>query len=296
MTHLQHAIVRTLLYSDIFDYPLTEDELWRYLLSSRNVSRKTFFSFLHKKSSVFTFRDGFYFLQGRIHLVKKRLKRQKISKRLFDEAKCIAGILSFIPMISFIGVSGSLAMMNCDEGDDIDFFIITKRGGLWITRLLVLFVLHMLGKRRKRGEEARAGSVCVNMWIDERAMAFEKESQDLYTAHEIVQMRPVVSRRSTYERFLGENMWVEDMIENGFEEVSGLGLQGLKNQRKRGISYWILFPFESAARRFQVLYMSKHRTTEVVGYHYAAFHPFDYKKWVLVEFQKREKKLLHKII
>ena len=35
-------IIKTLLYSDIFDFPLTKDELWFYLITSQKVSKKEF--------------------------------------------------------------------------------------------------------------------------------------------------------------------------------------------------------------------------------------------------------------
>ena len=36
------VIIKTLLYSDIFDFPLLENEVWNYLISEKKVDKEPF--------------------------------------------------------------------------------------------------------------------------------------------------------------------------------------------------------------------------------------------------------------
>ena len=38
----EQAVLKTLLYSDLFDFPLTKNELWKFLISPREVDKHLF--------------------------------------------------------------------------------------------------------------------------------------------------------------------------------------------------------------------------------------------------------------
>ena len=40
MTSLEKAILTTLCYADVFDYPLKERELWKYLIKTKTTLEK----------------------------------------------------------------------------------------------------------------------------------------------------------------------------------------------------------------------------------------------------------------
>ena len=64
-------------------------------------------------------------------------------------------------------------MDNAGEKDDIDLFVITSKGTLWITRLLLVSLLIFMGQYRGRGKK-ESQKVCLNMLIDEVGLKFEK--------------------------------------------------------------------------------------------------------------------------
>src|SRR5258708_9924733 len=178
------AILATLVYSDIFNYPLTEDEMWKYLITSEKVGfcKESLEKTLKQLSTKITKQNNFYCLTGREEIVTQRLSKEIINQKKLVIAKRIARILNFIPTVQLIGLSGGLAMENADVTDDIDFFVITKKNTLWMTRFCLLILLAILGKRREHNKQEKKDSVCINMLVDEQSLQLPSKRQDLYTA------------------------------------------------------------------------------------------------------------------
>ncbi len=88
----------SIYYHDIFDYPLTQDELikWGLNLSIANGKK------LSKEKIIRTginIKGGHFYLSGRKEIVVKRLMRGQSSKRKMAIAKGAARVLSSIPTI-----------------------------------------------------------------------------------------------------------------------------------------------------------------------------------------------------
>lgn len=294
MVSTLRCIWQTLTYADIFDCPLTDKEIWHYLIASREIKKEEFNREIAKLSKKMGTSDGFYFLQDREELVKKRKRRLLLSKQKIAGAKKIISYFSFIPTLLVVGISGNVSMYNAEKEDDIDLFIITKKNTLWITRLLMLIVLQFLGKRRTRNAKDTEDMICINMLITEESLNFDKQKQDIYTAHEIVQMMPILDRENTCQKFLNANKWVVDYLPNSLD-TKILRYKDTKKKNKKILNISIsqhLNIFELPARTIQQRYMEKHQTTEQVTKSYAAFHPNDYRKKVLKEYAKRLKKTM----
>lgn len=289
---IKKSILRTISYSDIFDYPLTKIEIWKFLIGSEKIKREDFDKTLKKISSII-FRNKFYCLPNRTQIVDKRLKREKESRRKFKIAQRAASFLSIIPTIYLIGLSGSLSMENSDENDDIDFFIIVKKNSIWTTRLISLFILQMLGKRRKRGDIKFKNKICINMIIDDFSMKMTKDRQNLYTAHEVVQLMPLFERQNMHSKFISANKWVRRYLPNA--STRGNTRNNMRNYAESIFSI-ILRPvlrfsaLEFLAKKLQLLSIKRHQTIETVDDHLLAFHPIDYRDKVMKEYNKRLKK------
>lgn len=284
MENSARSIIHTLVYADIFDFPLTHEELWRYLLVEReSVSYTQFQKTLKKLPPQVIKKDNFYLLQEREEIVEKRLSRQKNTASKMDLAKKTADMLFRIPTVQFIGISGALAMGNSDEDDDIDLFVIAKKNSVWITRLVSLFCLQVKGVRRKRSEKRAKNKICLNMIQSEQSLLVPEEKRDIYTAHEVVQLVPILERNNLFQRFLLENSWVENFLPNA---LSGLRT---KEQKKSGFSIaaYILVFVEPLARAMQLWYMRDHKTTEEVSKSSLAFHPYDWRKRALKEYHEK---------
>ncbi len=285
---LRRAIVKTILYADLFDYPLSKKELWKYLIvdTQQSVSKKRFEECLSNNTFIDK-KNGFYFLSGREQLVTIRNQRKKISLEKMKIAKRVAAILGRIPTVLLISVSGALAMENAHEADDIDFFVVVSTGTIWITRFFLLLLLHSIGMRRKRTDVDFSNKICLNMLIDEAHISFSKERQDIYTAHEISQMKPIFKRNGMGNVFAYSNIWVHKFLPNipVSKRWVSFNISGL-----RRLVQILFIPFEFLARSIQLFYMEKYKTIELVTDGFLAFHPFDYRKVILQKFQKRLKK------
>lgn len=254
--NITHAQFLGLVYHDLFGYPLTGDELLFWKIGTRVRP-------LHR-----VVRTGpFFHLPGRQHLIFTRGSGHRASLQKWPIAQKAAGILSLVPTIKFVGVSGALSMGAAGQADDIDLFIITSVDCLWITRLVSYLALKVFGlKIRKVGEVQVKDKLCLNLWLDERSLSFASR-QDVYTAHEIMQVKPLVYKDKSYERFLSANRWIVKFFPSAEELLKD-------KQGDYPVDRGKLFSFlNKPAYRLQAHYMRQKRTVEQVSPGRALFHP-----------------------
>jgi len=254
---MSKATLKTLVYSDIFDYPLKLDEIKKYLIGAK---RKEIFIDRRQVEE----KDGFYFLKGREKIVEVRKKREKWSRQKLVIAQRTAEKLKIISSIKMVGITGALAMDNCQEDDDIDLLIITANNRLWLTRLLIILLSPLLGiKRRKPKEKTVKNKICFNLFLEENHLKIQPES--LFLAHEICQVKPIFNKKNTYESFIKENEWVLKFLPNFTLLLTGQN-SNFKTNR-------LLFFFNKIAFELQYKYMKQKITREKVSLHQAFFHP-----------------------
>ena len=149
MTTTQIAILKTLIYADIFDYPLAPQEIRRFLIGEKTTCKDFHQALikLNQKQQIIKYRH-YYALPKRQHTVGSRLQKISISRQKQPFVTRIATLLRLIPTVWFIGVSGNLAIDNAADKDDIDFFIITAPKTIWLTRLLSNILLTVFNLRR----------------------------------------------------------------------------------------------------------------------------------------------------
>ncbi len=279
--NVDECVIRTLSYFDIFDYPLTFSEIKKYLCCKIEMSDDELYDSIGLISVVQEF-DGFYYLLGRSKIVQMRNERYDISAGKYAKAKILSKILFVIPTIKYIGISGSLSMNNAAISDDIDFFFITKRNTLWISRFLVTTVLLILGQKRRRGSRYAKDKICPNMFIDESKLSFSQKNRSLYTAHEIIQLKSLEDKYNAYQLLLQKNRWIQDYLPN-------VAIEQVKTKRislpKKLLSS-SLQPVEKIAYVLQKAFMRK-VTGETIQRTKAAFHPIDRQKIVMDMYKLR---------
>lgn len=270
LNKLQQAILRTVAYASVFDYPLTPRQLHKYLIGER-ASLSEVQKELHHLRTI-GIESGYVVSKKQTKFVELRIKRAVPSAYALEQAGIIVQVLALIPTIRCIAISGSLAMANSSEDSDIDFFIISKKNTVWVTRLITVYILMILGKKRTPGEEKSPYSICTNYWISEHNLTIP--DQNVYTAHEVTQMIPIVNKNQMYERFMMKNSWVSKYLPNSVIPH----VVKKKNSAKKLWTFFtgmVFLPLDIFVFAIQYLYMRSGITLEKISLHTAKFHPVD---------------------
>jgi hypothetical protein len=202
---IERAIIETVTYVDLFDYPLTAAEIHRYLyhwpvsyeVVSKHLGNDTLVP--HRLSHL----EGFYTLPGREATVATRLERQQAANQLWPEAHHYGRLIARLPFVRMVAVTGSLAMDNVQKRADIDYLIVTADDHLWVCRAFVIALVRLAARRNIE--------LCPNYFVSERALRFPE--QNLYTAHELAQMIPLFGLR-IYQRMRQLNNWTQAFLPN----------------------------------------------------------------------------------
>ncbi len=225
MNQLQQAIVRTLVYFDIFDYPLTLVEVWKWLNTdyTDDHSDKHGYSLadvqeaLEKMTGKIETRNGFYFLPAKDWTINQRLERYALAEAKFRRAIKFIKIFRLIPFIKMIAICNSLAYSNSDQTGDIDLFIIVSQNRLWLARFLVVGLLKILGVRPKK--QSKKDTIDANFFASEDNLNIENlqiSGHDIYLAYWVNQLVPIFDVDNTYQKFQQANNWVKKVLPNSF--------------------------------------------------------------------------------
>lgn len=298
---LSDAVYVAVAYSDIFSYPLTIDEVIRFLpfrgeVQHNQITRSLAFLRL-------PYRAGFVSLQQKSRFVDLRKKRAEIAKNKWRIVFQTIWLFQFIPTIKLVAVTGALSMNNVDKGDDIDLLIVSDRKSVWITRFVLTILFDILGIRRKPESRQVSNLFCLNMFLSSDALMVPKGKRNFYIAHEIVQMVPVYDREHTYAEFCQKNAWVKQMLPHAWDRQARSALTHSKISHHKNNNWvlffrWCLCQFDYLLMRCQMMYMKSRRTREVVERESIQFHPVDANVWVYQKLAvrlRRKQILLDKI-
>lgn len=287
---LENAILATLAYHSIFSYPLKASEIHQYLIGKKtsDTQEQKALSSLLKKRKIGK-EAGHYFIKK--NTVALRRKREKASIRKLRKTKLYITLLRLIPTIKLIAITGALSMNNSTESDDVDFLIITSKNTLWTTRLVCNLILFPF--KRSPNKKTQRNKACLNIFIDEQELQIKEKN--LYTAHEITQMKIMINRSNTYQKFVKQNQWVNKYLPNWKSEKGKRQVTSNKSYSEIAL---VFSPFalvlEKRFKSFQLKYMQRKITTETIGQYQLFFHPLNTQLKILKEYEKKLKLLTKK--
>ena len=183
-TSVTDAIQRTLEYSNLFQYPLTKEELRERLFDVR-VDDHSFEAALKS-----------FQYEPDPALVALRAARQKISDQAIQEARRGLRTLASLPFVRMIAFSGSTAHRNMTTTEDVDLFMIVEDGKVWAVFLVAMVWAKLKGLRKK---------LCMNYLLSDGAMALWE--QDAFTAQQAASLKPIYGK-TVYDRFIDANPFV----------------------------------------------------------------------------------------
>lgn len=207
LKRIEAAVLKTVLYADVFDFPMTAAEIHHFLIHNEPTTAEQIRELLATSpllQQTLESADGYIVCAGRSSLIPIRIAREQSSHKLWAQALTCGTWLSRLPFVRMVALTGALAMRNAaDDDDDLDFILVTSARRVWLARAFSI-VLVRLG--RLRGVE-----ICPNYVLAEDALRQERE--DMYMAHEVAQMVPIYGQ-PLYRRMRRLNEWVTRYMPN----------------------------------------------------------------------------------
>lgn len=178
---------------------------------------------------------------------KSKIKKQnaKYFKSIFRKVQFYLKIVSLLPNVRLMAITGSSAMIHTGQHGDLDLFVITSSGTLWLTRLLLVLLAKSMG--------IYGSHICLNLFFDSTHLCIHKKKRNIYVAHEILQMLPLVNKKNTLERFLHSNRWIHRLFPNSVRYT--FAPRQTKTHHPETISY-----LENLLKYLQMKYITKNKT------------------------------------
>jgi len=191
---IAQSIIATLSWFGMMERPLTYPELktylWRNKVEGTNL-HETLDTLLFKKQIVSIEKNNtiYYSLTDDLNQTKKYFTRHEIHKHLINKAKKISYLLRFIPFLNKIYICNSLAIGKANKKSDIDFFVITEKGMMFLTRLLLTIPISIFGYRRHDNEIEQ--KICLSFFTEVDNANLEKIAieNDIYLIYWIATLQ-----------------------------------------------------------------------------------------------------------
>ena len=155
---------------------------------------------------------------GTEHAVREGERHDRGARYLSQAQRLVDGPLAPTKRwIRCIGVTGSTAYGAPEAGDDLDLFVVARRGFLWWFLAYALVAGRIARLRRSTSQDAVP---CFNRLLDEDRAADEfSRPQGLLFAREALAMRPLWGE-SYYRRLLARARWMEPLWPRLYRERS----------------------------------------------------------------------------
>jgi hypothetical protein len=289
---LSESILRTILYYDIFNYPLKADEVYRFL-PTNHVSKHSVEAELKDLSSkgyLYQF-DDLFCAQNSKELAERRRKGNTEAEKLLDVARAKGKFISGFPFVRGVLASGSLSKGYMDENSDLDFFVITKPGRLWVARMiLVLYKRIFLLNSHKY--------FCVNYFVDSDHL--EIEEKNMFTATELATVIPLCEA-DLYTRLFKSNGWLTGFFPNCKQRSLDAVVPASNSVVKKileniidlaGGSWWENYFMKLSLKRWESIYKKQYANSDFkVAFKTKKYvsknHPRNYQKKVIELYREK---------
>lgn len=290
---MKSDILRLLCYFDVFNHPLTRNELKALVDAGKDQTIQPVLEELLNEKTIYSSEDYFSIRDSISDQVKERVEKEERARKYHRKLPRYLRIIRSFPFVRGVGISGSLSKNVMHEDGDIDYFIVTAPGRLWICRtLLVLFKKVFLLNSRKY--------FCVNYFVDEKNL--EIADKNIFTAIEVNYLMPVYNTE-IFKEFSSENSWTKNFIngssptfkvkplepKRGLKKVAEFFFYGAWGDRidlffmKRTYKRW--------EKKFKGFDADKFELTMRTNRGVSKHHPRDFQSKVLTEYETRLTKL-----
>ncbi|MCC7304499.1 hypothetical protein IT418_03775 [bacterium] len=146
-------------------------------------------------------------------LPQELVEKVRISLSKLKFASVSLKLLTYIPWIQMIFITGSVASLNASGDDDIDVWLVVDPKRIWITRTVDFFVYTLCGLRRVSSDGVESEKVrdkfCFNFYLTTDGLELSQKTASY--AMQFVDAIPVFIRNSLlYKELLESNNWISD--------------------------------------------------------------------------------------
>lgn len=211
------AILTTLAYFDTFDFALTPEEIFRFLWNEK-ADLQDCYGILRKLADegVVETKDSYYFFPGRSSTVKRRQESVVPTEDRLRRAQLATRLIRWVPFVRAIFVCNSVASEMAVAKSDIDFFIVTAEGRIWLVRFYANLILKLFGLRTHEGHSA--GHICLSFFVSEKNLnlaPWRIANDDIYLALWLKQLLPIYDpEQKMFKKIQNENTWVNELFPN----------------------------------------------------------------------------------
>ena len=221
-SNFKNAIFSTLSFFAIFNYALTIEELFQNLLFYKRNEEKIdllnlelILNSLVSKKNIqkenglyFIFENKFsgYLLDKRRQYYLNYQKKKKIALKWGRR-------LAKFPGIRFISLVNTVGMKMPKASSDIDFFIITDKKSLWISRFFITLYLKIFGIRPNFKDDT--DTICTSFWISEKDLNLSKikyQYFDVYLIYWLNNIITIYDEDDYHSKLLENNNWVNRFL------------------------------------------------------------------------------------
>jgi glycosyltransferase involved in cell wall biosynthesis len=224
--HAARAIVDTIAYGAVFDYPMTITEIHRSLMGV-SLTRSEISRLLRHHPLLLENVDAdppYHFLKGRQSSIESRHDAVRSTRELLNREQNAIDLVRRAPFVRMVAFSGATAHENSRDGD-VDLFVVTARERAWAVALILFLTMKLLGRRR---------TICLNYFLAEDRLALAE--QDAFTASQIASLKPVAGRAFLY-RLVRANEWGASFFPNFWERYRSL-VAPTTDEPEAGSLFW----------------------------------------------------------
>lgn len=272
---LKSKIYFTLLYYNIFDFPITVKEIYSKLL---NFGQKNYSTYSYDEFEKFFFqlRDkNFFYNKNNLYGLKRvsldfNLKRKRLAiweKTRKKEINFLKNFLKTCPFIRTAFITGSDSLFFADEKNDYDILLVCRKNSLWMVRFYVLMIASFLNKRRKYFKFKNL-DWCFNLFLEEDSLIIPKKKRSLFSACELNNMRFLFGDKKIKNSLICQNhFWISKYLSNFKYDKD-------QNFRKTNFIFVYFYYLLNYFFYFiQISFLRNKITYEFVSYKQAFFHP-----------------------
>lgn len=288
--------IKTLIFFDIFNYPLTLLEIFKYIENEDNILE---IKQALEDSDKVSCKNGFYFLTNREKIIDLRFERYNIAEKKYTKRLKYIKLLAMLPYVKMIMTVNSIAYLNCPDNNDIDMAIVTSKNKIWTARFFVALILKTLNLRPT--ETKKKDRLCPSFFFSEEDMNLEKlklNNEDVFTKYWVSQFYPVFQEENIYSKFKKDNVWLKEQMPNNLDitppQKRSVKLNSFFRLKKKVAEKLVSLIPEKTYKKFELKNlpdnlknMANKSTSVVITDQILKFHDNDIRPRVIKDFNEK---------